>query len=356
MRLFSLLLAVGLAFLPWPANAQPSAAALDRTNAALVPVPRTDETSRQRFDELLQRVKAIGPDAEVVFVGDSITRRWETDGKAVWDKYYAPRKALNLGIGGDRTQNVLWRLEHGQLDTLKPKVVVLMIGTNNSNREDHSPGEILEGVTVIVHGLRQRLPDAKILLLGIFPRGTTFSAQRGKLLQVNQALAKLDDGQKVFFLDIGAEFIEADGGISKAVMPDALHLSSRGYELWAAAMEPKLAQLLGTTPGAGSAFAGEWVWKMRGPNGEDVEGPLLLKVDGGKVSGEFRTDAGRALPIREGSIEGQRINLVVTRNRPQGGDMTYRMTGTLTGATIEGTATTEFNGNPVTMPWSARRK
>jgi lysophospholipase L1-like esterase len=139
---------------------------------------------------------------------------------------------------------VLWRFENGQLDGIKPKAAVLMIGTNNSNRDDNTELEILEGVQAVVKQIRQRLPDTKLLVLGIFPRAQTFSQQRGKILQINQALAKLADGKMVHYLDFGSELIEADGSIAKAKMPDYLHLSEGGYEIWAAAIEPKLKQIL----------------------------------------------------------------------------------------------------------------
>ena len=109
-----------------------------------------------------------------------------------------------MGVSGDRTEHVLWRFEQGQLDGIKAKVAVVMIGTNNSNNQDNTEAEILEGVTAIVKQIRTRQPDTKILLLGIFPRGKTFSAQRGKILQVNEALARLDDGKHIFYLDFGS--------------------------------------------------------------------------------------------------------------------------------------------------------
>lgn len=333
--------------------------ATPRTNAAMIPVPRPDERPQRRFEELNARVKATQGDADLVFLGDSITQGWEGNGKAVWNQYYGSRKALNLGIGGDRTQHVLWRLEHGNFDGLKPKVVVLMIGTNNSNRDDHPPGEILQGVVAIVRKLQDLSPETKVLLLAIFPRGETFNNQRGKILQVNQALAKLDDGRRVFYLDFGSRLIESDGSIAKAVMPDSLHLTEAGYRLWAEAMEPKLAELLGTVPIAGGPsdrLAGEWTWHMKGPNGEEVEGPLVLQVAGSSVSGEFRTTTGRTLKLRSGSLSGDQLRMVVVRDRPQGGEMVYHMEGTLSEDRITGEATAEFNGEPVRAPWSAKRK
>jgi lysophospholipase L1-like esterase len=120
-----------------------------------------------------------------------------------------------------------------------------MIGTNNSNKDDNTEAEILEGVTAIVQQIRTRQPDTKILLLDIFPRGKTFSPQRGKILQVNQALARLDDGSHIFYLDFGAQYLENDGSISKSIMPDFLHPNEAGYRIWAKAIEPKLKQFLG---------------------------------------------------------------------------------------------------------------
>ena len=120
-----------------------------------------------------------------------------------------------------------------------------MIGTNNSNNQDNTEAEILEGVTAIVQQIRARQPETKIILLGIFPRGQTFSSQRGKILQVNQALARLDDGKNIFYIDFGPQLIEGDGSISTSIMPDYLHPNEAGYRIWANATEPKLKELLG---------------------------------------------------------------------------------------------------------------
>lgn len=189
----------------------------------------------------MQRAKSAPGDYDIAFIGDSITEGWETRGKTIWQKYYGNRKVINLGVGGDRTEHVLWRFENGQLDGIKPKVCVVMIGTNNGNPEN----EILDGVTAIIHQIQSRLPETKIVLLAIFPRGKTFSAQRGKLLQVNQALEKLADNKTIFWTDIGSQLIESDGSISTDMMRDALHPGETGYEIWGAAIEPKLKELLG---------------------------------------------------------------------------------------------------------------
>jgi beta-glucosidase len=256
MKILKLLLALAITAamiaLPSTLAAQTNAPAVTTTNvppeirpnSAIIPVPRTDRsTNRQSL--VLQRAKDAPGGYDIEFIGDSITQGWEGAGKNVWQEFYGKRKVINFGVGGDRTQHVLWRFEHGQLDGIQAKVAVVMIGTNNSNNQDNTEAEILEGVTAIVQQIRTRQPDTKILLLGIFPRGKTFSPQRGKILQVNQALARLDDGSHIFYFDLGSQFIENDGSISRSIMPDYLHPNEAGYRIWANATEPKLKQLLG---------------------------------------------------------------------------------------------------------------
>ena len=219
-----------------------------RANPAIIPVPREGgATNRQSL--VLKRAKENPGACDIVFIGDSITQGWEGNGKVAWTNYYGKRKCLNFGVGGDRTEHVLWRFEQGQLDGLKPKAAVLMIGTNNSNNnrdgtEHYSTAEILEGVQAVVKQIRTRLPDTKLLVLGIFPRSEKFSSQRGKLLQINQALAKLADDKMIHYLDFGSQLVERDGSISREIMPDYLHLSEKGYTIWAEAIEPKLKELL----------------------------------------------------------------------------------------------------------------
>jgi beta-glucosidase len=215
------------------------------TNTAIIPVPRTDRYATNRQALVLKRAKDAPGDYGIEFIGDSIMQGWETGGKSVWQEFYGKRKAINFGVSGDRTQHVLWRFDQGQLDGIKAKVAVVMIGTNNSNNQDNTEADILAGVTAIVQQIRERQPDTKILLLGIFPRGKTFSPQRGKILEVNEALARLDDGKNIFYLDFGSQLIGNDGTISKSIMPDALHPNAAGYRIWANAMEPKLKELLG---------------------------------------------------------------------------------------------------------------
>jgi lysophospholipase L1-like esterase len=224
-------------------------------NPCVNPVAR-DGKAHERFLKLNQRVKESQGQAELVFLGDSITEGWEYGGKTLWAKYYAPRHALNLGIGSDHTQHVLWRLDHGNLEGLHPKVAVVLIGVNNIPDTNNTPGMVLEGVTAVVQKLREKLPETKVLLLGIFPFREDFCAQRAKALEVNQALHKLEDGNSVFFLDLGHLFIQPDGRIAKRIMADFLHPSAEGYRLWAEGMEPTLARLLGEKPIEASPAAG----------------------------------------------------------------------------------------------------
>ena len=157
-----------------------------------------------------------------------------------------PLKAANFGIGGDRTQHVLWRLQNGELDGIQPKVVMLMIGTNNSNGKDNTAEEIADGIKAIVKEIHKRSPKTKVLLLGIFPRGARPNPQREKLNQVNAIIAKLDDnGKTVKYLDIGEKFLEKDGTLSRDIMPDFLHLSPKGYRTWADAVKGPIKELLG---------------------------------------------------------------------------------------------------------------
>jgi lysophospholipase L1-like esterase len=185
---------------------------------------------------------------DLLFLGDSITQGWNDN--EVWKRFYGPRNAANFGIGGDRTQHVLWRIEHGELDGIKPKVAVLMIGTNNAS--SNTPAEIAQGITAIVQELRRKLPETKVLLLAVFPRSQKPDSLRDRLRSVNEKIAKLDDAG-VKYLDIGKSFVDADGTISREVMPDYLHLSAQGYRRWADAMEPTLRSLLNEPQRAPSA-------------------------------------------------------------------------------------------------------
>ena len=328
-------------------------------NTATEPVPRTDEWWQKRQAGFNTNVATAGDKASILFIGDSITQGWEGEGKEVWSRYYSPRQAINLGIGGDRTQHVLWRLDNGNLTGLKPKAAVVMIGTNNSNGEDNTVAEIAEGVSAIVRKLRTALPETRVILLGIFPRGEKPNPQRGKLAQINQILQKLDDGRHVFFLDIGHRFLTTDGTLPKELMPDFLHLSPLGYQVWAEAIEPRLAFLVGDTaitPPAAPTLTGDWVWTINGPDGQPVSAPLRLQQsDDGTVSGKFAAGPDKWLNIEQGKVNGNRFSWIVKRTRPNGEVMVYEMTGQVSTDTITGQAKTQLDGNEIQSEWTARR-
>ena len=220
-----------------------SASAQEGKHSAVTPMPRSGESWEKRHASFNEAAKK--GDIDLVFIGDSITQGWEGAGKEAWQKHYAHRKPLNLGIGGDRTQHVLWRLDNGNIEGIKPKLAVVMIGTNNSNGQDNTAEEIGEGIQAIVKKLRSDLPKTKVLVLAIFPRGEKPNSQREKNAAASKMAAELADDKMVFFMDIGEEFLEDDGTLSKEIMPDYLHLSPKGYEIWASAIEPKVAELLG---------------------------------------------------------------------------------------------------------------
>lgn len=217
-----------------------------KRHAAVTPAPREDGGWRQRHESFNARV-AQG-NVDLIFIGDSITHAWESTGKDVWAKYYAKRNAVNLGIGGDRTQHVLWRLDHGNIDGISPKAAVLMIGTNNSNGNDFTAEEIGDGITAIVRRLRSRLPATRILILAIFPRGPQPSPQREKNAAASAIARGLADGKMIHYMDIGVHFLHPDGSLPKDIMPDYLHLTPQGYQIWAIAIEGKLRELLGEQP------------------------------------------------------------------------------------------------------------
>lgn len=194
-----------------------------------------------RHQAVNERIKQ--GDVDLIFIGDSITHSWENDGKEVWQKYYGHRKAVNLGFSGDRTQHVLWRLNNGNIDGISPKAAVIMIGTNNS--KDNAAEEIADGIIAICNKLRTRLPRTRILLLAIFPRGEKPCPRRENNAKANEIASKIADGKMIDYLDIGPKFLQPDKSISKEIMPDYLHLSPEGYQIWADAIESKLAELMG---------------------------------------------------------------------------------------------------------------
>lgn len=239
-RLLAIVLSLALAPLTWAAN------------SAIEPVPRNDAWVKRHegFVEIAQK-----GGVDVLFLGDSITDAWrkpaaKEGGLEIFDREFGPLHPANFGISGDRTQHVLWRLDNGEAKGIQPKAVVLMIGTNNIGFEAdkvtprNTVPEVVEGVTAVVKNLQSKFPKAKILLLAIFPRSEKDSLVRQQVNEANRGIAKLHDGQRVVFLDIGQKFLEPDGTLPKTLMPDLLHPNTRGYEIWAAAIKTPLADLM----------------------------------------------------------------------------------------------------------------
>ena len=209
--------------------------------SATVPVAKTKPAWIERHEAMNAKAKA--GDIGLIYIGDSIVQFFETKGLDVWNRYYAPRKALNLGISADRTQHVLWRLDHGNIDGIAPNLAIVMIGQNNGGH--NSAEEIAQGVTAIVDRIRSKLPETKILLLGIFQRREKPSPEREVLAKANKILSRLDDGKTIHFMDINNLFVQADGTITSDLMPDFEHPSAKGYQLWSETIEPVVARLMG---------------------------------------------------------------------------------------------------------------
>ena len=180
--------------------------------------------------------------ADLVFLGDSITRGW-IHSKEIWQKYYGHRKAINGGISSDRVEHLLWRVEHSHWESIDPQLVVLLIGVNNLAL--NTAPEIASGINQIVAEIKRRTTSARILLLGIFPSGKDPEhKRRHKILQVNSLLETIADGDRVFYTDLGHHFLNEGGFLSKRMMYDYLHLSKQGFRVWAEALEPKISSLL----------------------------------------------------------------------------------------------------------------
>jgi len=228
------------------------------SNAAVTPVARpTVDKNRTwwwpRHEAVLERVKQ--GNVGMIFIGDSITHGWERDGKDVWQKYYPDRNAVNLGFGGDKTENVLWRLENGEIDGINPKLAVIMIGTNNSNGNQYTAEQIADGIKAIVCELRTKLPQTKVLILAIFPRGSveqmkdkawgaSYNDQWAKNDKTNQIASKVADNKMIFYLDINKAFLNDKDILTRDIMPDLLHPDEKGYQIWAKAMESTIKKLM----------------------------------------------------------------------------------------------------------------
>ncbi len=256
---------------------------IDKDNPAAQKLNR-DIARHQDFLKRIEQSKGVG---DVIFLGDSITHGWE--GQKAWQEHFGSFKPVNLGISGDQTGHVLWRITDGhELDQLKPKAAVIMIGTNNTG--GHTAEQIAGGIKTIVEELKKQKPGIKVLVLGVFPRGGSGDAERSleqitegikpineelkkekpdvkrlntllrsleqqkgtipaaklnpKIGAINAIISKLDDGKTVFYKDIGKDFLDANGGLSGEIMPDYLHLSAKGYDIWGKAIQGDIEKLV----------------------------------------------------------------------------------------------------------------
>lgn len=213
------------------------------------PLPKR---ANARFYELhAQFLKRAKEPMQLLFLGDSITERWATVPE-IWNKYYGAWQPANFGVGGDWTQHVLWRIADGELDGVHPKVVVFLLGTNNTGQ--HGGEEIAAADAKIVKQIQEKIPGVKVLLLAIFPRALRpnipverqgDTAKRvAAIAAANRQLAALANGTSIRYLDLGPKFLTPDGKIPLEIMPDQLHLSPKGYQIWAEAMQPLLEEMM----------------------------------------------------------------------------------------------------------------
>ena len=198
-----------------------------------------------RHEAKLAERKAM-KQVDLLMIGDSITHGWEDKGKATWERFYADRNALNLGFSGDRTEHVIWRFQNGAIDDIDPRLAVVMIGTNNTGHRKENPAHTAIGIKRVIDELKLRLPNTKILLLDVFPRGANIDDE---MRQINNAINEIikdfeDEESGIWFFSIGDKFLTEEGVLSKTIMPDLLHPNAKGYEIWADAMEPMIRQLM----------------------------------------------------------------------------------------------------------------
>jgi lysophospholipase L1-like esterase len=332
----------------WPIPLPPAG-----TPTAEFPVARTDQA-----EYFLGHIyQARSHPVDLVFDGDSITDFWQAGdrGGPLLQSLYGPRNVIDYAISGDRTEHVLWRLQHGELQGLHPKLAMLMIGTNNLG--ESSSQEIADGITKIVQTYRTQCPDMHVLLLGIFPRAPSPTApERAKIKEINAIISKLDDGQHVTYLDIGDKFLQPDGTLTADIMPDFLHPSAKGYQIWADAVQPvidKYCPLAQATPTAGfpsqtrtqidaslptltwpfpmNAPAGtppalfpiphaDWFWRFQGNLNNLKQGPYDFVMDGDSITDNWQ-NPGMAvwkqryanIKVLDAAISGDQVQTVLWR-------------------------------------------
>ena len=199
---------------------------------------------KDRHDGVLKQIQ--NQQVDLILLGDSITHGFDHTGRSFWQHYYQDRNAVNMGYSADRTEHLLWRINHGEVDGINPKVAVIMIGTNNTGHYKTNPIETAQGIKKVVCSLREKLPNTKILLLAIFPRDAKSSGQYRVINDaINEIIMDYGDKKNIFTLNINDLFLSDDGTLTKEIMPDLLHPKEKGYGIWTAAIEPMVSKLMG---------------------------------------------------------------------------------------------------------------
>ena len=202
------------------------------------------------YGALLTRLAdEAGKPCDVIFIGASNVEYWTSEGKPVWDRYYAPRHAFNFGVGGDKTENVLWRFDHTNLSALKPKVAVVFIGLNNV---DSTPRDLATGVKAVVKRTLTTFPGCKVILVSLTPNGR----DNAQVVQTNAILKKFANNTDIFYVDIYSK-MPRQGDNWKGLKPDHLHFTEEGYQMWAKQMEPLMLRLMGPLPSGSTGEPGE---------------------------------------------------------------------------------------------------
>jgi len=234
-----------------PRQGDPPNASPPRVNSAAVAAPRTDANSKIAHEQLVAKAKAGGID--LYFLGDSIMRRWGcTDPQWSemldnWNKNFFGWNAANFGWGADGIQHMLWRIQNGELEGVNPKVIVILGGTNNVGNQpgdEEKVADIVAGFHALIAACREKAPGAKIIVTAIFPRNDNLAVV-SEIRHINDELAKMADGQTIFYLNINDRLANPDGILFAGMTVDKLHLSAKGYQVWADGLRPLLTKFLG---------------------------------------------------------------------------------------------------------------
>ncbi len=303
----------------------PAVGAESPSNTALVPVPKLENDSYDwyaRHEAVLKVKDQIQP--EIVMIGDSITHFWggppelgNQRGPLAWKDLFGQRRVLNLGFGWDRTQNVLWRLDHGEFEGLRPRYVVINIGTNNfsatSNARANTPAEVAEAIQTICTRIRTKSPESRIILMGVLPRGAKPDDPfRAKIQELNKLLAEVGKAPGITFLDIGPRFLLPNGELPRNLMSDFCHPTEEGYAIWAAALKPLL-QDAGSSPGVGAAPLEPEklpLWSGRAPVGDGQFEAVAASITTGGLTPAARRE-------RDGQFEAATAAITVHRPVPE---------------------------------------